>query len=73
MFEDDFFEFIDNLGITPVDFSNDVLPFLVGKIYTHHTDSTFIDIGTPDSLAKAQDYFPKLNPSACITFISIFA
>ena len=31
----------------PTDFSNDVLPFLTGKIQTWYTREFFIDIGTP--------------------------
>tara|TARA_Y100000746_G_scaffold90427_1_gene76709 strand:- start:289 stop:975 length:687 start_codon:yes stop_codon:yes gene_type:complete len=36
-----------------IDFSNEVLPDLVGKIYTYETQETFIDIGTPDTYKKA--------------------
>lgn len=31
------------------DFSNDVIPNLMGKIYTFETKDTFLDIGTPQS------------------------
>ena len=36
------------------DFSNDVLPLFLGSIFSWHTNSVYIDIGTPDSLRKAQ-------------------
>ena len=37
-----------------VDFSKDVLPKLINKIQTWHTNDFFIDIGTPESLKLAQ-------------------
>lgn len=36
-----------------VDFSLDVLPHLNGRMQTWHTDLPYIDIGTPESLKKA--------------------
>ena len=36
------------------DFSNDVLPYLTGKIQTWYTSDFFIDIGTPESLKNAR-------------------
>ena len=36
------------------DFSNDVLPYLTGRIQTWHTTDFFIDIGTPESLKSAR-------------------
>ena len=50
-------EFIDWLGThhpTASDFSTEVLPYCVGKIYTWHTNSPYIDIGTPEALAEAE-------------------
>ena len=38
------------------DFSNDVLPYLTGKIQTWHTREFFIDIGTPESLKVARTF-----------------
>ncbi len=35
------------------DFSTGILPYFVGRIYSHETKSTFIDIGTPESYALA--------------------
>ena len=42
-----------------VDFSNDVLPLLTGKIQTWQTKEIFIDIGTPNSLKTARNIFSK--------------
>lgn len=36
------------------DFSTEVLPHCLGRIYTWHTDLPYIDIGTPEALAKAE-------------------
>lgn len=35
------------------DFSTEILPSLLGKIFTHHTEGPFWDVGTPDSYKKA--------------------
>ncbi|MEO8172132.1 MAG: nucleotidyltransferase family protein [Sediminibacterium sp.] len=35
------------------DFSTEVLPHLTGRIYSYETKETFIDIGTPETYAKA--------------------
>ncbi len=42
------------------DFSNDVLPYLTGKIQTWYTREFFIDIGTPESLKIARKISSKL-------------
>lgn len=39
----------------PLDFGNDVLPLLTGKMYGHEITSYLIDIGTPENYAKAQN------------------
>ena len=36
------------------DFSTEVLPHCLGSIYTWHTNSPYIDIGTPEALAEAE-------------------
>ena len=38
------------------DFSNEVLPKFLGKIYTYHTKDFFIDIGTLSNYKKANEY-----------------
>lgn len=35
------------------DFSTEVLPRLVGRIYSYRTEQLFLDIGTPDNYARA--------------------
>ena len=35
------------------DFSTEILPALMGRIYTYTTHEVFIDIGTPQSYAEA--------------------
>ena len=36
------------------DFSTQVLPKLLGKVFTHHTSMPYIDIGTQASLDQAR-------------------
>ncbi len=38
----------------PSDFSTEVIPTLMGRIQTWHTEQPYLDIGTPTSLANAQ-------------------
>lgn len=38
----------------PADFGYDVLPGLTGRMYGWTTDARFIDVGTPESYARAQ-------------------
>jgi mannose-1-phosphate guanylyltransferase len=38
----------------PNDFSTEVIPTLMGRIHTWHTDQPYLDIGTPEALATAQ-------------------
>lgn len=37
------------------DFSKDVIPHFLGRIYLYQTDKTFIDIGTPEAYSRAND------------------
>lgn len=39
---------------TEVDFSAEVLPKLIGKVFVHESSKPYIDIGTPDALAQAR-------------------
>jgi len=54
VFDDIFIEWLKNLKIKPSDFSTQVLPLMIGKIYTWHIEEDYFDIGTPSSLNKAQ-------------------
>ena len=60
-FDSDFIKTLNSSKKPPSDFSTEVLPKLIGKIATHHTTTNFIDIGTPDSLLKAQTIW---NPTS---------
>ena len=52
-------ELIERLPLdwkTSKDFSADILPDLVGRIQTYETKQLFIDIGTPSTYARANEY-----------------
>ena len=58
--------FLDRLVSTspqPSDFSTEVIPSLMGRIYTWHTDRPYLDIGTPAALAAAQQLLAALKDS----------
>ena len=59
MFDPDFWHYLDSLDTDFLDFSNDVIPRLVGRIYTYHTHSPYFDIGTLDNLKKALALWPN--------------
>ena len=46
VFNYDLLDFIANLKIRKIDFSKDIIPNLLGRIQTHHTNEILIDIGT---------------------------
>tara|TARA_Y100000589_G_C27177315_1_gene639312 strand:- start:1287 stop:2000 length:714 start_codon:yes stop_codon:yes gene_type:complete len=55
-------EFINKLKIdipNARDFSLDVIPQYLGKIFTHHTENLLIDIGTKENLSKARLLFDE--------------
>lgn len=43
-----------------LDISIDVLPLMMGRLYTYHNDIYHRDIGTPESLSAAEIEFPKI-------------
>ena len=47
-------EHLNGMATPPSDFSTEVIPSLIGRIKTWNTDQAYLDIGTPDALAKAQ-------------------
>ncbi len=57
VFDAEFIEWIKKLNFKPYDFSVDIIPLLLGKIFTYHTDEVYLDIGTPSSLKFAQNFF----------------
>ena len=54
VFDNDFLEWLIKNHAKAKDFSTEVLPFLLGKIFTHHTNMNYIDIGTPERLKQAR-------------------
>lgn len=54
IFDDIFTEWISRNYPYAKDFTNDILPRLLGRIYTWHTNEPYLDIGTKESLKKAQ-------------------
>ena len=55
-FDDEFIAWIsENRNLT--DFSTDVIPKLLGRIYAWHTEELFVDIGTPKSLKNVRALF----------------
>ena len=48
----------DSAGPTLVVDVTEVLPQLVGQIYTWHTNAPYIDVGTPQSLQEARSIWP---------------
>ena len=54
LFEDEFLHWLTLNNPNAKDFSTEIIPKLVGKIFTYHTDSIYIDIGTPESLEEAR-------------------
>lgn len=53
-FDDSLLNYLNDMSPRPNDFSNDVLPRLIGRIQTHHTNQPYLDIGTPASLKQAR-------------------
>lgn len=64
VFDDRLLDFIISLNKPVSDFSLDVLPLLVGKIYTWFTPNPFIDIGTPERLQEAQQLYAHFPMSS---------
>tara|TARA_Y100001968_G_scaffold250732_1_gene235833 strand:- start:124 stop:843 length:720 start_codon:yes stop_codon:yes gene_type:complete len=54
LFDKSFLEWLIKLRPKPTDFSNEVLPKLLNRIQTWHTNEFYLDIGTPDALKNAQ-------------------
>ncbi len=55
--------FIAGLGRETVDFSTEVLPHFLGRINTYTNTIYHRDIGTPESLARAEQEFPAIARS----------
>jgi len=51
--------FMAGLGRTEIDFSTEVIPHFIGRIATWHGTRYHRDIGTPESLALAEEEYPR--------------
>tara|TARA_B100000965_G_C19585312_1_gene755455 strand:+ start:1848 stop:2561 length:714 start_codon:yes stop_codon:yes gene_type:complete len=60
-FDYELITFLERLGPDINDFSNQVIPSLIGKIKAFHTNEIFLDIGTPESLDYAQKIWTDQN------------
>lgn len=56
-FEEDFLDFLTKMKKEPKDISLDIIPELIGKIYTLHTEECFIDIGSLETLNEARVHY----------------
>ena len=57
MFEPQIFDFLESLGKPVIDISTQVLPAFIGRIATYANHTYHRDIGTPESLAKAEEEY----------------
>ena len=64
VFEEELLDMLKASKKKPHDFSTEVLPELMGRIYTCHTHDHFIDIGTPESLENARQIWTTNAPAA---------
>ena len=53
IFDYELIDYLEEKNMEFYDFSKDVIPTILGKIYTWHTDANYFDIGTQKSLEKA--------------------
>ena len=54
VFGQDFIDYLVSFHPNACDFSTEVLPQLLGRVYTWHVNGAYIDIGTAESLAEAE-------------------
>ena len=54
VFDGKFLEHLNSFGRGCSDISTEVLPTLIGQMYTCHTSDRYLDIGTPSALKEAQ-------------------
>lgn len=57
IFEPAIFDFLEGLGKPVIDLSTEVIPNYIGRIATFHNHGYHRDIGSPESLAKANQDF----------------
>ena len=56
-FDSEFLKFISEMKPEPVDFSLDVIPAMIGRMFTYHTSMPLVDIGSPERLQVARQIF----------------
>lgn len=61
IFEPTVFTFLEKLGKITIDLSTEVLPFFMGKIQIYHNSAYHRDIGTVESLMRANEEFKRLQ------------
>ena len=61
VFDYELIEFLSSSLIQKVDFSKDIIPKLIGRVQTYHTNDFFIDIGTKKSLEEANQLWVKIH------------
>lgn len=54
-FDKEFLIYLKKMTFNPYDFSNDIIPRLLGKIFSYHTNYEYLDIGNIVSYEKAQN------------------
>ena len=60
-FEPALLNYLNCMSSLPTDFSTEVIPSLIGRIQTYHTKHSYLDIGTPEALAIAQQFHSCLS------------
>lgn len=63
LFEPTMLNFLEKLGKETIDLSTEVLPFFMGKIQTFHNTEYHRDIGTIESLQRANEEFTRFKKS----------
>ena len=58
-FDDSLMAYLNDMNRKPTDFSNEVIPRILGRIKAWHTKEVYIDIGDPESLAEANRLFKE--------------
>jgi len=59
VFDPEFVEVLARMQPAPSDFSTEVIPTLMGRIQTWHTEQPYLDIGTAQALTAAQKLLSK--------------
>ena len=63
-FNKDLFKYLAKMPLIPVDFSNDVIPNLMGNIFSYHTSNIYLDIGNYAAYSKANDIARKIKKTS---------